>query len=164
MHNRAHARNEASDAGAFTDDHRHTDASPTDPDAAVTPPKARRRFPKRTLTLLGAGLVVALAAGCSPLARYGVSGDISQHPFLACTRAHESDTAGGYGAVSGSGTYRGAYQFSQSTWNNTARHAGRPDLVGVDPALAAPWDQDFLALDLYRWQGSAPWGHRCTGK
>ena len=89
----------------------------------------------------------------------------SRNTRSSCARArHESDTAGGYGAVSGSGTYRGAYQFSQSTWNNTARHAGRPDLVGVDPALAAPWDQDFLALDLYQWQGSAPWGHRCTGK
>ena len=158
MHNRAHARDEAS-PGAFTDDHRHTDASPSQSEASVAATKTRRR-----LTLLATGLVVALAAGCSPLARYGVSGDISQHPFLVCTRAHESDSAGGYRAVSGSGTYRGAYQFSQSTWNNTARHAGRPDLVGVDPAAAASWDQDFLALDLYQWQGSAPWGHRCTGK
>ena len=33
MYNRAHARAEASDAGAFTDDHRHTDASPTHSDA-----------------------------------------------------------------------------------------------------------------------------------
>ena len=38
MHNRAHGRDEASDAGAFTDDHRHTDASPTQSDGAVTPP------------------------------------------------------------------------------------------------------------------------------
>ena len=85
------------------------------------------------------------------------------HPFLVCTRAHESDTSGGYRAVSSSGTYRGAYQFSRSTWDNTARHAGRPDLVGVDPAAAAPHDQDFLALDLYRWQGASPWGGRCAG-
>jgi hypothetical protein len=60
------------------------------------------------------------------------------NPFLVCTRAHESshvppayDT--GYAAVNPSGTYRGAYQFSQSTWNNTALRAGRVDLVGVDP-------------------------------
>jgi hypothetical protein len=160
MHNGAHTRDEAVETdhvGAFTDDHRHTDASPT----ART---SRRRLSKRNLTLLAAGLVVALGAGCAPLARYGVSGDISQHPFLVCTRAHESDSAGGYRAVSGSGTYRGAYQFSQSTWNNTARHAGRPDLVGVDPAAAAPWDQDSLALDLYQWQGSSPWGGRCSGR
>jgi hypothetical protein len=89
--------------------------------------------------------------------------DLSGHPFLVCTRRHESDTSGGYAAVSSSGTYRGAYQFSQSTWNSTAARAGRPDLVGVDPSTAAPADQDFLALSLYSWQGAQPWGGRCSG-
>jgi hypothetical protein len=89
--------------------------------------------------------------------------DLSGHPFLACTRRHESDTSGGYRAVSASGTYRGAYQFSQSTWDNTARRAGRADLVGVDPATVAPADQDQLALLLYQWQGAQPWGGRCSG-
>ena len=69
----------------------------------------------------------------------------SQDPFLKCTRAHESDQAGGYRAVSPDGVYRGAYQFLRSTWNNVARAAGRPDLVGVDPAAASPADQDQLA-------------------
>ena len=78
-------------------------------------------------------------------------------PFLVCTRAHESDTAGGYRAISPGGTYRGAYQFLRSTWDNVARHAGRSDLVGVDPAAASPADQDLLAWDLYQWQGAAPW-------
>jgi hypothetical protein len=87
----------------------------------------------------------------------------SQDPFLACTRAHESDSAGGYHAVSPGGTYRGAYQFLPSTWNNIARSAGRSDLVGVDPAAAAPSDQDQLALFLYHQQGAAPWGGRCAG-
>jgi hypothetical protein len=87
----------------------------------------------------------------------------SQHPFLVCTRAHESDSAGGYRAVSPGGTYRGAYQFLRSTWNTVARHAGRYDLVGVDPAAAAPADQDAMALHLYQWQGAAPWGGRCAG-
>ena len=90
------------------------------------------------------------------------------HPFLVCTRSHESSHTpplynDGYGAVSSSGTYRGAYQFSRSTWDSTARHASRPDLVGVDPAAAAPADQDFLALDLYHSQGASPWGGRCAG-
>jgi hypothetical protein len=89
--------------------------------------------------------------------------DVSQHPFLVCTRRHESDTSGGYRAVSASGTYRGAYQFSRSTWNSTAARLGRHDLVGVDPAAAAPVDQDLLALALYSWQGSQPWGGRCSG-
>jgi hypothetical protein len=89
--------------------------------------------------------------------------DISQNPFLKCTRAHESDSAGGYHAISPGGTYRGAYQFVQSTWNNVARAAGRPDLVGVDPAQAAPADQDQLALYLYQHSGAGPWGGRCAG-
>ncbi|GIU86110.1 MAG: hypothetical protein KatS3mg009_0625 [Acidimicrobiia bacterium] len=86
--------------------------------------------------------------------------DLSQHPFLVCTRRIES--GGNYAAVNPSGTYRGAYQFSRSTWDATARHAGRFDLVGVDPAAAAPHDQDFLALHLFRWQGARPWGGRCA--
>ena len=89
--------------------------------------------------------------------------DISGHPFLVCTRAHESGAAG-YRAVNPSGTYRGAYQFSRSTWDSTARHAGRLDLVGVDPAAAAPADQDALALHLYQWQGASPWLGRCSGR
>jgi hypothetical protein len=89
--------------------------------------------------------------------------NLGDDPFLRCTRAHESDSSGGSRAVSAGGVYRGAYQFTRSTWDNTARRAGRHDLVGVDPAAAAPWDQDLLALSLYHWQGAAPWGGRCAG-
>jgi hypothetical protein len=85
----------------------------------------------------------------------------ANHPFLVCTRAHES--GGNYAAVSASGRYRGAYQFSQATWNSTAASAGRPDLVGVDPAAAAPADQDYLALHLYSRSGASPWLGRCAG-
>ena len=99
-----------------------------------------------------------------PAAAASGPSNLGQNAFLACTRAHESDRAGGYRAVNPSGTYRGAYQFSRSTWDNTARHVGRSDLVGVDPAAAAPADQDFLAFHLYQWQGAAPWGGRCAGK
>jgi Transglycosylase-like domain len=79
--------------------------------------------------------------------------------FLACTRNRESH--GNYGAVSKNGTYRGAYQFHQNTWDNTARKAGRGDLVGQDPAGASPANQDALAASLHASQGSAPWGGRC---
>jgi hypothetical protein len=79
-------------------------------------------------------------------------------PFLVCTRAHESN--GDYSVVSGSGYY-GAYQFLPTTWNATAAHAGRLDLVGVLPSVAAPADQDDLAWALYLWQGNSPWGGRC---
>jgi Transglycosylase-like domain len=102
---------------------------------------------------LATGFVPALPVVQSP----------SQDPFLKCTRAHESDSAGGYRAVSPDGVYRGAYQFLRSTWNNVAGAAGRADLIGVDPAAASPADQDQLALFLFRRVGPGPWGGRCAG-
>jgi hypothetical protein len=87
----------------------------------------------------------------------------SSSAFLACTRAHESNTAGGYRAHSSDGLYHGAYQFLQSTWDNVARRSGRYDLVGRNPGFAAPVDQDQLAWNLYHWQGAGPWGGRCAG-
>jgi len=89
----------------------------------------------------------------------GCAGEISC--FLACTRAHESDTAGGYQAVSPDGRYRGAYQFDQTTWNSVAGSIGRDDLVGVNPATVAPADQDTMATALYEMRGTQPWGGRC---
>lgn len=80
------------------------------------------------------------------------------HPFLACTRARES--GGNYAAVNPAGYY-GAYQFAQLTWDSTANHAGRGDLIGVRPSRASAYDQDDLALTLYNWQGNGPWGGRC---
>ena len=61
-----------------------------------------------------------------PAARQPRRRRLSQDPFLKCTRAHESDTAGGYRAVSPGGVYRGAYQFLRSTWNNVARPRAAP--------------------------------------
>ena len=57
----------------------------------------------------------------------------------------------------------GAYQFDQLTWNGTARHLERFDLVGVRPDRAAPADQDLLAYSLYKWQGAGHWHYRCAG-
>jgi Transglycosylase-like domain len=75
---------------------------------------------------------------------------------LAALRACES--SGNYAAVNSSGTYRGAYQFSQETWNSVAsrRH---PWLVGVDPAAASPADQDAQARALYDISGRGQWPH-----
>jgi hypothetical protein len=88
------------------------------------------------------------------------SGSNSHHndPFLSCVRQRES--RGYYGAVNGGGYY-GAYQFAIRTWNITASHAGRPQLIGVRPDRASPWDQDELAWTLYQWQGKGPWGGHC---
>lgn len=95
-----------------------------------------------------------------------IRASVHADPFLTCTRSHESSHTpplydNGYGARNPSGKYLGAYQFSQSTWNNTARHLGALELVGVDPATASVWDQDRMALDLYQWQGKRPWLGRC---
>jgi hypothetical protein len=81
------------------------------------------------------------------------------HPFLVCTRAIES--GGNYQAYNASGPYYGAYQFLRSTWNSTANHAGRYELIGVVPSQASPYDQDDMAWVLYNWQGKRPWGGRC---
>lgn len=81
----------------------------------------------------------------------------SDAAFLACVKQRES--GGNYQAV-GRGYY-GAYQFAPSTWDGTARHAGRLDLVGVRPDRASPADQDAMALHLLQWQGRGPWGGRC---
>jgi Transglycosylase-like domain len=83
----------------------------------------------------------------------------SEAAFLACIRNRESH--GNYQTVSASGDYRGAYQFNQPAWDATAQHAGRPDLVGQLANLVSPADQDAMALTLYHWQGSAPWGGAC---
>jgi hypothetical protein len=88
---------------------------------------------------------------------------LANDAFLACTRRYESIDAGGYDAVSPGGLYRGAYQFDQVTWNGTARHLRRFDLVGVRPDRAAPALQDLLAYTLYSWQGAGHWHGRCAG-
>ncbi len=80
-------------------------------------------------------------------------------PFLSCVRQRES--GGNYGAVNPAGPYLGAYQFLQATWNVTASHAGRSDLVGVPANVASPYDQDEMAWTLYQWQGTGPWGGGC---
>ena len=68
----------------------------------------------------------------------------------------DCESGGDYSIASSSGRYRGAYQFVQSTWDSVA---GRndPTLVGIDPADAAPTDQDAMARALYREEGRQPW-------
>jgi len=81
--------------------------------------------------------------------------------FLACTRAHESDSAGGYGAVSSSGTYHGAYQFNQATWDAAVAGAGHDEYVGVPADQVPAGVQDAAAVQLYSASGNSPWGGRC---
>ena len=101
--------------------------------------------------------------GPPPLVTTNSSAALAEDPFLVCTRGFESVYAGGYGAVSPDGRYFGAYQFDLLTWNGTARHLRRFDLVGVRPDSAGPADQDLLAFTLYKWQGASHWNYRCAG-
>lgn len=64
----------------------------------------------------------------------------------------QCEASGNYGAVNSTGKYRGAYQFSQATWDWIAS-AYYPHLVGVSPEQASPADQDAMALALYNQQG-----------
>ncbi len=72
------------------------------------------------------------------------------HALRGCESTHD------YAAVSSSGRYRGAYQFSQVTWDDVAgRHY--PWLIGLDPATAEFWWQDAMARALYAESGRGSW-------
>lgn len=64
--------------------------------------------------------------------------------------------SGNYQALSPGGRFRGAYQFSQATWDWVAGQVA-PQLAGVDPIDAAAGDQDNMALNLYRMRGAGQW-------
>lgn len=61
----------------------------------------------------------------------------------------ECESHGIYTAVSKSGTYRGAYQFSRTTWANVGGQG--------DPAAAHPFEQDTRARILFDRAGRSPW-------
>jgi peptidoglycan hydrolase CwlO-like protein len=102
------------------------------------------------------------AGGGSGGSSGGASTDPALNPFLQCVVQAES--GGNYAAVSPGGTYMGAFQFGQSTWNLAAQAAGIPGLVGVPPNTASKADQDTVAVALYALDGQQPWlGDRCAG-
>jgi len=96
----------------------------------------------------------AAAAASHRRSSSGFNGNI-----LDCIKHRES--RGEYGVVNSSSGAAGAYQFMPGTWNNTARSAGRTDLVGVNPANASAADQDAMARQLLATQGLGPWGGGC---
>ena len=85
-----------------------------------------------------------------------------KHPIPAGTTEaqwhalRQCESTQNYRAISSSGRYRGAYQFSIRTWNWVAE-MHYPDLVGVDPIDASPSDQDKMAYKLYEINGWDPW-------
>ena len=85
-----------------------------------------------------------------------------EHPIPAGTTEaqwhalRQCESTQNYRAISVSGRYRGAYQFSIRTWDWVAgKHY--QDLVGVDPIDASPSDQDKMAYKLYEINGWDPW-------
>ncbi len=98
--------------------------------------------------------VIADAAAHSADAEYHKYDYVLSDASLLRLRTCESN--GIYTIVSPGGAYRGAYQFSFSTWNAVA---GRkfPALVGIDPARALPLHQDAMARALYLEMGRSPW-------
>ena len=71
-------------------------------------------------------------------------------------RLRQCESTDNYQAISPSGTYRGAYQFDQTTWDDVAgRHFEW--LAGIDPIDADPWWQDAMTRALWSERGRQPW-------
>lgn len=102
-----------------------------------------------------AARVAAEAEAARATVRHAGAGRSSEAQWAALRNCESS---GNYGAVSASGRYRGAYQFSQATWNSVAA-AHHPWLVNVDPATASAADQDAQARALYAMSGRGQWPH-----
>lgn len=69
-----------------------------------------------------------------------------EREHLACLRSYETGDANGRtgGDYTARGTFDGAYQYIQSTWNSFAEQSGNSRWVGVNPADAPPAVQDAV--------------------
>lgn len=130
-----------------------TPAQPTTSEAAVASPPATvvvESLPETTVPS-----TAAIGRGSTTLVT--VPAPAADEGWMACVRAHESDTSGGYSAVSPDGTYRGAYQDDQRTWDESVAAAGYPEYVGTPANLAPPAVQDAAAIALHAARGMQPW-------
>jgi hypothetical protein len=113
------------------------------------------------IALAAAGLVIALSA-CTPreIAVFGaITADDRELVTDAQLRSLRACESGGrYDALSPGGAYRGAYQFSQGTWDSVAAR-NYPWLGNRDPATVEWWWQDAMARALYAERGWSPWPH-----
>ncbi len=113
----------------------------------------RQRALRIVLPLIAAASVGLTACAGAPVVQDKFPTAISDDGLYRLRKCESGDN---YGSVNASGTYRGAYQFSRSTWNSTAG-AHYPELQGIDPAAAAPWDQDRMARALWANGGPRHW-------
>lgn len=127
-----------------------------------TTPRPARAFAVVAIATVG----IALAA-CTPAEKAAFVQHVSAVHHVGVSqpgapsdatlaRLRQCESHGNYGAVSRSGTYRGAYQFSRATWNATARRF-LPAYVGHDPASAPPYVQDAMARALWSQTGWTSW-------
>jgi hypothetical protein len=130
--------------------------------AAISQQQAQEAAAARAAAAAAAAASQPSGGGVSPpaAAPSPVPGGMPQlPPFLRCVIQAES--GGNYQAISPTGQYMGAFQFAQPTWNEAARLAGIPSLIGVPPYKASPRDQDLLAIALYNADGEQPWYDPC---
>jgi hypothetical protein len=144
----ADARSDVYQAEALESDAEHQLATATQAAAAAAIQSANAR-----LTAAPKPHHTARSNGSTPVASSGQAD--------AWSSLRDCESGGDYGAVSGSGRYRGAYQFDQGTWDSIASQVD-PSYVGVDPAAAPSAVQDLMARALYGQRGSRPWP-RCGG-
>ena len=113
--------------------------------------RAVKRFQRRKgLVVDGVvGPITRRALGLRPFARDSIRRTRSVVVPRVLRRIAKCESGGNPKSVSPGGTSRGKYQFTRSTWRQLGGHG--------DPAKAAEWLQDRLALKLYRQSGTAPW-------
>lgn len=92
----------------------------------------------KTLRTLVTALVMTLAVGGSAC--------LTDAQLLRLRMCESTDN---YQAVSASGKFRGAYQFTFRTWAGVGGKG--------DPAAASPAEQDLRARILYERDGRSPW-------
>lgn len=148
---------EAAVAAARAEQRRRADAAAAASRASTTtttssaPPARPAQVARSVSARRGSGAPAARPAPSPAPVVPAASGPAGATPAEAALLAkiRQCESGGNYAAVSPSGQYRGAYQFSLSTWRAMGGSG--------DPAAASPAEQDQRALQLLRTQGPRAW-------